>query len=179
MRALAQAGSQRTQRRPDANDRLLNRTSGPIRRADRLALLDDGTLDERKALATAVIVALGTDALAERTDILPDPDRTDRAGWWGDLDASEIWGGWPIGSRLWLLKRDKIEDHGAARGATVTRVDRYIREALQPLVDRRIASTFDVKASRVGRERSMRGSRFIGVRQSASSFAIKSSGPNS
>ena len=116
-------------------------------------LLDDGTLDERQALATAVIVALGTDALAERDDILPDPDSTDRAGWWGDLDASEIWGGWPIGSRLWLLKRDKIEDHGAARGATVTRVDRYIREALQPLVDRRIASTFDVKASRVGRER--------------------------
>ena len=117
------------------------------------SLLDDGTLDERQALATAVIVALGTDALAERDDILPDPDSTDRGGWWGDLDAEEIWGGWPIGSRLWLLKRDKIEDPGSQRGATITRVDRYIREALQPFLDRRIASRLDVKVERVGRER--------------------------
>ena len=98
-------------------------------------------------------MALGTDALAERDDRLPDPDSTDRAGWWGDLDAEEIWGGWPIGSRLWLLKRDAIHDPGFQHGATVTRVDRYIREALQPFVDRRIASTFDVKVERVGRER--------------------------
>jgi phage gp46-like protein len=117
------------------------------------SLLDDGRLDERQALATAVIVALGTDALADPDDVLPDPDSTDRAGWWGDLDAEEIWGGWPIGSRLWLLKRSKIEDPGSQRGATVTRVDRYIREALQPFLDRRIATRLDVKAERVGRER--------------------------
>jgi phage gp46-like protein len=117
------------------------------------ALLADQTLDERQALATAVIVALGTDALAQPEDILPDPDSTDRAGWWGDTDAAEIWGGWPIGSRLWLLKRDKIEDAGAERGATVARVEFYIREALQPFIDLRVASSVDVKAVRVGRER--------------------------
>jgi phage gp46-like protein len=117
------------------------------------SLRDDGRLDERQALATAVIVALGTDGLAERTDVLPDPDSSDRAGWWGDLDAEEIWGGWPIGSRLWLLRRDKIADPGSHRGATVTRADRYIREALQPFLDRRIASFLDVKVERVGRER--------------------------
>lgn len=117
------------------------------------ALLDDGTLDERQALATAVNVALGTDALAEREDRLPDPDSSDRAGWWGDLDAEEIWSGWPLGSRLWLLRREAIHDPGFQHGATVTRVDRYIREALQPFVDRRIASTFDVKVERVGVER--------------------------
>jgi phage gp46-like protein len=116
-------------------------------------LLDDGTLDERQSLATAVIVALGTDALAEPDDVLPDPDSTDRCGWWGDLDAEEIWNGWPIGSRLWLLKRAKIEDVGSARGATTTRVDRFIREAVQPFLDRRIASRLDVKVERVGRER--------------------------
>lgn len=115
-------------------------------------LLDDGTLDERQALATAVIVALGTDALAERDDILPDPDSSDRAGWWGDLDP-DIWDSWPIGSRLWLLRREAIHDPGYQRGATVTRIDRYIREALQPFVDRRIASTFDVDVQRVGVER--------------------------
>jgi phage gp46-like protein len=117
------------------------------------SIRDNGMIDDRYALATAVIVALGTDALAERDDILPDPDSTDRAGWWGDLDAEEIWDGWPIGSRLWLLKRDKIEDPGSRRGATVTRVDRYIREALQPFLDRRIASTLSVDVQRVGRER--------------------------
>jgi phage gp46-like protein len=116
-------------------------------------ILDDGRLDERQALATAFIVALGTDRLADRTDILPDPDSTDRAGWWGDLDAAEIWGGWPIGSRLWLLRRTKIEDPGSSRGATVTRVEYYIREALQPFIDIRVVSRIDVNVARIGRER--------------------------
>jgi phage gp46-like protein len=117
------------------------------------AIRDNGMIDDRQALATAVIVALGTDALAERDDILPDPDSTDRAGWWGDLDAEEIWDGWPIGSRLWLLRREAIHDPGYRRGATITRVDRYIREALQPFLDRRIASALEVNVERVGRER--------------------------
>ena len=115
-------------------------------------VLDDGSLDDRQALATAVIVALGTDGLADRDDVLPDPDSTDRAGWWGDLDP-DIWDSWPIGSRLWLLRRDAIRDPGYARGATVTRVDRYIREALQPFLDRRIASRLDVNVARAAVDR--------------------------
>src|SRR4051812_1651501 len=66
-------------------------------------LLDDGTLDDRQALATAVVVALGTNALADVDDRLPDPDSTDRQGWWGDMDAEAIWNAWPIGTKLWLL----------------------------------------------------------------------------
>jgi phage gp46-like protein len=116
-------------------------------------LLPDGTLDDTQALATAVIMALGTDALASPTDILPDPDSTDRRGWWGDLDAEEIWDGWPIGSLLWLLKRDKIVGAQARTGATVTRVENYIRQAIQPFIDRRIGSELYVKADRVGIER--------------------------
>ena len=116
------------------------------------SLLDDGTLDSHDALATAVIVALGTDRLADTSDILPDPDSTNRRGWWGDFDA-DIWDGWPIGSRLWLLKRDKIEPSQSMRGATVVRVEYYIREAIQPFVDRRIASSFDVSVARVARDR--------------------------
>jgi hypothetical protein len=46
-----------------------------------------------------------------------------------------------------------IADPGSQRGATVTKVDRYIRECLQPFIDRRIVSHIDVKAERVGRER--------------------------
>jgi phage gp46-like protein len=115
-------------------------------------LLDDGTLDDTQALATAVIVALGTDRLALPDDILPDPDSTDRAGWWGDLDARELFGGWPIGSRLWLLKRSKITGPEDPYGATIIRVEQYIREAIQPFIDMRIASSFDVEAWRVGTE---------------------------
>jgi phage gp46-like protein len=117
------------------------------------SLLSNGTLDDSEALATAVIVALGTDRLATRDDILPDLDSTDRRGWWGDLDSELIWNGWPIGTRLWLLKREKITGAGAQRGSTLTRVDRYIREAIQPFIDRRVASRMEIKVERVGRER--------------------------
>jgi phage gp46-like protein len=116
------------------------------------SLLSDGTLDDTQALATAVIVALGTDGLAGVNDILPDPDSTDRRGWWGDLDAKEIWDGWSIGSRLWLLTRDKIVGPEAIEGATVTRVEQYIREAIRPFIDRRFGSRMAVEATRVGKE---------------------------
>jgi len=117
------------------------------------SLLGNGTLDDDQALATAVCVALGTDALAAKDDILPDPDSSDRAGWWGDTDAYEIWRGWPIGCRLWLMKRTKITDIGAMEGSTVVRVEQYIREAIQPFIDLRIASRMDVVATRVDKER--------------------------
>ena len=115
-------------------------------------LLDDGTLDDTQALATAVIVALGTDRLALPDDILPDPDSTDRAGWWGDLDAEELFNGWPIGTRLWLLKRTKIVGPEDPEGATVARVEGYITESIQPFVDMKIATGFDVQAWRVGKQ---------------------------
>lgn len=117
------------------------------------SLLPDGTLDDTQALASAVIVALGTDALAQPDDILPDPDSTDRAGWWGDLDAQELFDGWPIGTRLWLLRRSKIVGPEDPEGATVARVEQYIVEALQPFVDLMIVSSFDVQAMRIGVER--------------------------
>jgi phage gp46-like protein len=116
-------------------------------------LLDDGTLDDTQALATAVIVALGTNRLADVSDLLPDPDSSDRQGWWGDLEAEEIWGGWPVGARLWLLQRSKIDGPGSRHGSTVALVQQYIREAIQPFIDRRIASRMEVVANRIGRER--------------------------
>jgi phage gp46-like protein len=112
-------------------------------------LLADGTLDDTQALATAVIVALGTDALADVDDILPDPNSTDRMGWWGDLNADVIWGGWPIGSRLWLLKRSKITTSESQQGSTLTLVEQYIREAISPFIQRRIGSAMYVEATRI------------------------------
>ena len=116
-------------------------------------LLPNGTLDDSQALATAVCVALGSDALASVNDVLPDPDSNDRAGWWGDLDAELIWNGWPIGSKLWLLRRAKINSASSREGATVTMVENYVRTAMQPFVDRQICSGFDVWASRVDQQR--------------------------
>jgi phage gp46-like protein len=116
-------------------------------------LLGDGTLDQTQALATAAIVALGTDRLADEIDLLPDPDSTDRRGWWGDLDADVIWGAWPIGCRLWLLKRSKIAPSEASEGSTLVRVKFFIQEALQPLIDLRIASGMEVVVERTDKQR--------------------------
>lgn len=135
--------------------RLVQQTDFPVRTEVSVdwLLRTDGSLDDSQALCSAVIVALGTDRLADREDILPDPDSTDRRGWWGDYDAQEIWNGWPIGSRLWLLRRAKITDSGAFEGSTLVRVEHYIREAIQPFIDIKAASAMDVQVARVGKER--------------------------
>jgi phage gp46-like protein len=117
------------------------------------ALLPNGTLDDTHALATAIIVALGTNAEAGAFDQLPDPDSTDRQGWWGDLDAQLLWNGWPIGSKLWLLKRSSITPPQARVGSTLALVENYIKMAIQPFVDRKICSSFTVNAARVDTQR--------------------------
>ena len=118
------------------------------------SLRDDGTLDDTQALATSVIIALGTNALADLVnDQLPDPDSSDRMGWWGDLEADTIWNAWPIGSKLWLLRRSSIESVDSKRGSTVARILAYIQLAIQPFVDARIASRFEASAVRVDKQR--------------------------
>jgi phage gp46-like protein len=135
--------------------RLVQRTDFPYRTSVSVdwLLLGDGTLDDTQALASAVIVALGTDRLAEPDDILPDPDSTDRRGWWGDYQADVIWNAPPIGSRLWLLHRSKITGIAAAQGATLTLVQNYISEAIQPFVDQKVCSGFEVIVQRIDKQR--------------------------
>jgi phage gp46-like protein len=118
-------------------------------------LLPDGTLSEAEELATAVRVALGSDSLANVDEVLPGwpDDDNDRRGWWGDIEAEEIWGGWPIGCKNWLLRRAKISDEISWEGATVVRAKTYAREALQPFIDKRVCTRIDVDAARVGKER--------------------------
>lgn len=99
-------------------------------------------------LSESIVVALGTDRRALPDDQLPNILDDDRAGVWSDTDAEKIWGGWPVGTRLWLLRRAKIVGQKARGGATIARIDEYLREALQPLVDRKIASMFSVNTSR-------------------------------
>lgn len=112
-----------------------------------------GLIDETEQLASAFLVALNTDALADESEKLPDPRDTDRRGWWGDMDAETIWNGWPIGSKLWLLHRAKIVDQNAREGATISRVERYCRIALQPFIDKNICSKITVKAVQVSDKR--------------------------
>lgn len=106
--------------------------------------LASGLIDETMELASAVLIALGTDAQADENDVLPDPRSTDRRGWWGDLNAKQIWNGWPIGSKLWLLARAKIVGVGAREGSTTNRVRTYISTCIQPFVDNGICSKFSI-----------------------------------
>jgi phage gp46-like protein len=104
------------------------------------------------ALATAVVVALGTNAIASLDDRLPDPDSTNREGWWGDLDADVIWNGWPIGTKLWLMRRSAIESSQGKYGSTQTLIMNYIRDAIQPFVDRKIATRYQIMSMRVDKQ---------------------------
>ena len=71
-------------------------------------------------LMTAVIISLFTDARAHDDDPLPDERvgvSSDRRGWWGDClpDAQGEQTLESIGSRLWLLWREKDLDSVVAR----------------------------------------------------------------
>jgi phage gp46-like protein len=116
-------------------------------------LTDQNLVADGYDLQSAVIVALGTDALAPGGMELPDPDATDRRGWWGDMEADDIWGGWPVGCLLWLLSRAKITGPFAREGSTQARADGWTREAMKPFTQRLIASHIDVSTERVSLQR--------------------------
>lgn len=100
-------------------------------------VLSGRTLDPSMQLVSAVAVALLTHRTAEDDDELPE-FASDRRGWWADAEAAEIRGGWPIGSRLWLLAREKQTDETRARA------EAYIRECLDPFVERSIVAAYDL-----------------------------------
>lgn len=93
-------------------------------------------------LRTAVAISLFTDALARPDDSIPD-GTDDRRGWWGDLppDGEDPD---PIGSRLWLLTREKRTE------ATRLRAEAYAREALAWLVADDVAAAVEVRAAWAG-----------------------------
>lgn len=103
--------------------------------ADLAVEADDLVRDD--GLETAVILSLYTDRRADDGDVLPDGG-TDRRGWWGD--AVPPVEGDRIGSRLWLLSREKEADQA------LRRAEEYAREALQWLVDDRVAERVEVAA---------------------------------
>lgn len=97
-----------------------------------------GALASDADLQTAVIISLFTDRRAQDDDALPDASASKR-GWWGDALSSAG----RIGSRLWLLGREKQTER------TVNRAREYAQEALAWLVEAGVASSIDVQAQTV------------------------------
>lgn len=99
-------------------------------------ILAEGQLDQGRDLETAVIISLFTDRLAGLEDPLPDGTE-DRRGWWGDGDRAVE----RIGSRLWLLAREKATEEVRLRAIE------YAREALDWLIQDGVARRVEVEAS--------------------------------
>lgn len=96
--------------------------------------LAGGTLAGDHDIKTAVLISLFTDRRAEADDALPDAAGS-RRGWWGDaLNARRI------GSRLWLLSREK------QLREVVSRTQEYAEEALAWLTEEGIARRVVVTA---------------------------------
>ncbi len=91
-------------------------------------------------LQTAVILSLFTDRRAHRDDVLPG-DPTDLKGWWAD--AYPMLPGDLIGSRLWLLSREKQLPE------VLVRAQQYAEEALQWLLDDGVAGSVVCSAQAV------------------------------
>jgi phage gp46-like protein len=91
-----------------------------------------GDLDTGGDLTTAVVISLFSNRVAGPDDPLPD-GYDDRQGWWGDTIN-----GRPIGSKLWLLRREK------ATAETLNRARDYCKEALQWLLEDEVASRVDI-----------------------------------
>lgn len=90
------------------------------------------------SLETAIIISLFSDRRALDDDALPDAG-TDRRGWWGDSYPQV--NGDKIGSRLWLLSREKQLPE------VLRRAEEYAREALAWLVEDKVCTSYSVTAS--------------------------------
>jgi phage gp46-like protein len=104
--------------------------------------LEAGGLRSGDDLATAVVLSLFTDRRAAPDDV-PPGDPGDRRGWWADAESPEG----PLGSRLWLLVREKRTEETRRRA-----ID-YAREALAWLVEDGVAARVDVDAEWQERDR--------------------------
>ncbi len=79
-----------------------------------------GDLLEGDDLQTAIIISLFSDRVARDDD---DIDGDDHRGWWGDAGTEK-----EIGSRLWLLRRQKLTT------AVALKAEDYCRDAVNWLI---------------------------------------------
>lgn len=100
----------------------------------------DGDLVTDEGLLTAVLLSLYTDRRALPEDELPDGG-TDRRGCWIDAYSDR-----QVGSRLWLISREKELD------SVLRRAEEYAREALAWITEDRIAEAVEVEAIHLRRD---------------------------
>lgn len=93
--------------------------------------------DMTDSLSRAVVISLFTWQRASQSD---EVDNDQRMGWWGDTFAENK--GDKIGSKLWLLLRQKITDE------TINRAQEYAYDALKWLIDDGICSNITVNVER-------------------------------
>ncbi|ORJ23965.1 phage GP46 family protein (plasmid) [Rouxiella badensis] len=93
-------------------------------------VIGSGDLLSGLDLQTAIYISLFSDRKARDDD---NYDGTDRKGWWGDTDSD-----YEIGSRLWLLRRQKLSVNVAQQAVT------YAKEALQWLLDDNVVASITV-----------------------------------
>jgi phage gp46-like protein len=104
--------------------------------------MDPPGLETDRDLETTVIISLFTDASAKPDDVIPDGS-DDRRGWWGDhgaVGAQPTPPEGPLGSRLWLLAREKSTE------STRQRAMQYAAEALAWMTADGVAARVDVEA---------------------------------
>lgn len=92
-------------------------------------------LSEDDGLDTAVVISLFTDRRAEPGDVIPDGTDDVRGTW---LDSFPVQEGDLMGSRLWLLDREKQLPEVMAKAKE------YCEEALQWMVDDGVARSVTV-----------------------------------
>lgn len=93
--------------------------------------------DMTDSLSRAVVISLFTWQRANQSD---EVDNDQRMGWWGDTFAENK--GDKIGSKLWLLLRQKITEE------TLNRAQEYAYESLKWLIDDGICSDITVDVER-------------------------------
>ena len=86
-------------------------------------------------ILTNIITSLFTDARANEDDILPGGG-VDRRGWWGDSFSDK-----KIGSKLWLLSREK------QLSSVLKRAREYAEESLQWMIKERLIKSVTVVAA--------------------------------
>ena len=109
---------------------------------DRRGLFDisvrKGDLVGDDSLGTEVMVSLFSDVRAEQ-DELP-PEYKDLRGWWADALLALQGDEQGLGSKLWLLRRQKQLE------SVLVRAEAYARSALQWLMDEGLADAVNVSA---------------------------------
>lgn len=99
--------------------------------------IENGDLAGDDGLETSIAISLFTDRRVSEEE-LPAPQK-DKKGWWGDMfpDVDQD----KIGSRLWLIGREKVTQEVAKRA------EDYCKEGLQWLIEDGVATTIAVVAA--------------------------------